>query len=147
MAVTPVQAALDHDLVPLVFGDVAFDLTLGGTIVSTEDVFGYLARALRPREVLLAGREAGVLTRWPDGEVIPEVGVDETLEVVGGSHAADVTGGMASKVREMQALVRAVPGLTVRIFSGTEVGTVRAMLMGEAVGGTVIREEGVERGA
>jgi isopentenyl phosphate kinase len=139
MAVTPVQAALDHDLVPLIFGDVAFDLALGGTIVSTEDVFGYLARALRPKEVLLAGREAGVLTRWPDGEVIPEVRAGEALTAVGGSHAADVTGGMASKVREMQALARAAPGLTLRIFSGAAPGLVRAALVGEGRGGTVIR--------
>jgi isopentenyl phosphate kinase len=138
LAVTPVDAALEHRLIPLVFGDVAFDRTLGGTIVSTEDVFGYLARALRPENVLLAGREPGVLTRWPDGEVVPEVASTEALEAVGGSHAADVTGGMASKVRQMQALASEVPGLVVRIFSGEEAGLVRAMLMGEGRAGTVI---------
>jgi isopentenyl phosphate kinase len=141
------QAALEHDLAPLVFGDVAFDMTLGGTIVSTEDVFGYLARALQPGEVLLAGHEAGVLTRWPDGEVLAEVSAEEALEAVAGSHAADVTGGMASKVRQMQALTREVPGLTVRIFSGAVPGLVRRVLLGQEGPGTVIKPWSVQREA
>src|SRR6266851_3616870 len=73
MAIDPVSAALDHDLVPLVFGDVALDEVRGGTIVSTEDVFRYLAGILRPGRILLAGIEPGVLARWPGGEVIPVV--------------------------------------------------------------------------
>jgi isopentenyl phosphate kinase len=138
LAVEPVERALSNGIVPLVFGDVAFDESLGGTIVSTEDVFLYLAVALRPERILLAGIEPGVLTRWPDGEVIDHLRPDNTLADIGGSHAADVTGGMASKVREMQALVREAAGVTVRIFSGTEPGAVRAALLGEAEVGTLI---------
>ena len=68
LAVPPVKAALDHGLVPLVFGDVAVDEGRGGTIVSTEDVFVFLAEALNPARVLLAGLEPGVLSRWPGGD-------------------------------------------------------------------------------
>src|SRR5205814_4781260 len=71
MAVEPLRAALAHDLVPLVFGDVALDDVRGGTIVSTEDVFRYLAGILRPERILLAGIEPGVLAHWPEGDVIP----------------------------------------------------------------------------
>lgn len=138
MALEPIRAALDHDLLPLVFGDVAVDEARGGTIVSTEDVFAYLARALRPAQVLLAGIEPGVLTHWPDGAVIPHLAADAAVGGVGGSHAADVTGGMAGKVREMQALARALPGLAIRIFSGETPGLVRAALLGEAAPGTLI---------
>ncbi len=138
MALEPVRAALAHDLVPLVFGDVAVDVARGGTIVSTEDVFAYLARALRPRQVLLAGIEPGVLTRWPEGEVVPHLPADAAAGGVGGAQAADVTGGMAGKVQAMQALARALPGLAVRIFSGDTPGLVRAALLGEAAPGTLI---------
>jgi len=155
-ALEPVRAALDHNLIPLVFGDVALDAVRGGTIVSTEDVFRYLAVHLRPPRMLLAGIEPGVLTRWPDGDIIPEitVGAGEwagewagarfapaptlNLDHVGGSHAADVTGGMASKVSEMRALVESMPDVTVRIFSGEAPGLVRAALLGEASPGTLI---------
>ncbi len=138
MAVTPIQVALEQALVPLVFGDVAVDEERGGTIVSTEDVFAYLARALRPAQVLLAGREPGVLTHYPGGVIIPHIRTDEVLSAAGASHSADVTGGMAGKVRAMQTLAAAVPGLTVRIFSGDLPGLVQATLTGDAHPGTTI---------
>jgi isopentenyl phosphate kinase len=139
LAVEPIQAALDHDLIPLVFGDVAIDEVRGGTIVSTEDVFRYLALHLRPERILLAGIEPGVLTRWPEGDMIPAITPETQLVSLGGSHAADVTGGMANKVQEMVRLVEAVPACAVQIFSGEAPGRVRAALLGEIVRGTVIR--------
>ena len=51
----PLSAALDHGLLPVVYGDVVFDIVRGGTILSTEDLFAHLARALRP-QALAAGR-------------------------------------------------------------------------------------------
>ena len=142
LALAPVQTALARGLAPLVFGDVAFDEARGGTIISTEDVFRYLAGALRPRRILLAGIEPGVLTRWPDGEVIGRLGAGAAPAALGGSHAADVTGGMASKVVEMQALVQSVPGASVRIFSGAQAGLVRQALLEEAQPGTLITAAG-----
>jgi isopentenyl phosphate kinase len=138
MAVEPVAAALAHSLVPVVFGDVALDEVRGGTIVSTEDVFRYLAGALRPERILLAGIEPGVLARWPDGEVIPVITPGAAMGSIGGSHAADVTGGMASKVKEMLALAQAVPGVVIRIFTGATAGLLRAVLLDEAQPGTAI---------
>lgn len=138
MAVDPLAAALAHDLVPLVFGDVALDEVRGGTIVSTEDVFRYLAAILRPERILLAGIEAGVLAHWPGGEVVPALDPGSTLGNIGGSHAADVTGGMAGKVREMLALAEAVPGVSVRIFSGAIPNLVYSALLDEARPGTGI---------
>jgi isopentenyl phosphate kinase len=144
LAVEPIRAAVEHGLIPLVYGDVAIDKARGGTIISTEDEFRLLAPHLRPERILLAGIEPGVLTHWPDGEVIPEITAVETrqgasLQNIGASHAADVTGGMDSKVREMLALVEALRDCTVQIFSGEAPGQVRAALLGEAVPGTTIR--------
>lgn len=144
LAVEPVRAAVEHGLIPLVYGDVAVDTARGGTIISTEDEFRLLAPHLGPERILLAGIEPGVLTHWPDGEVIPEITAVETrrgasLQNVGASHAADVTGGMESKVREMLALVEAAPDCAVQIFSGEAPGQVRAALLGEAIPGTIIR--------
>jgi isopentenyl phosphate kinase len=138
LATEPVRAALDHGLVPLVFGDVALDQARGGTIVSTEDVFGYLTVVLKPERVLLAGLESGVLSKWPGGDVLPRIAPDARLADVGGAQGYDVTGGMASKVAQMQALVQRVPGLEVRIFSGETPGVVRDALLGRAAPGTLI---------
>src|SRR4029079_5443465 len=102
LALRPIEMALEHGLVPLLFGDVAFDEMRGGTIVSTEAVFSYLATALRPDLILLAGIEPGVLGHWPGGDVIKHIGPESKAAAITGSHATDVTGGMASKVLEMQ---------------------------------------------
>jgi isopentenyl phosphate kinase len=143
MAVAPIQHALDGGLVPVVYGDVAVDEVRGGTIISTEDEFRYLATRLRPApsQILLAGSERGALTRWPDGDVIPLItpqNIESLRPTLRGSHAADVTGGMESKVLEMLAQAQAMPGLRIQIFSGLEPGLVLTMVLGHGEGGTLV---------
>ncbi len=139
MAIKPIEQALDHGLVPLVYGDVSLDEVRGGTIVSTETVFFYLARLLPVKRVLLLGEVDGVYD--PAGKVIARI-TPETLvaveAVLGGSAGTDVTGGMETKVRDMVALVEAVPGLTIRIMSGTQPGLLEAALLDQAEPGTLI---------
>jgi len=137
MALAPMENALAHGLVPVVYGDVAVDVARGGTIVSTEDVFRYLAPRLLPARILLAGIERGVLTHWPDGDIIPEL--TEIPSAATGSHAADVTGGMAAKIRETLAMVRAAPNCAALIFSGEAPGLVKQALLERAVPGTVLK--------
>lgn len=140
MDTRPLEAALAHGLVPLVHGDVALDRTRGGTIISTETIFFYLAPILLPRRIVLLGEVDGVLDAW--GNVIPQItpGTYSSIEsALGGSHGVDVTGGMASKVRDMLRLVEAVPGLTVRIVSGLDPALVQRVLSDPALeAGTAI---------
>ena len=58
----PISEALEHGLVPLVYGDVAVDEVRGGTIISTEEIFAWLARRLKPDRIVLAGAVPGVPT-------------------------------------------------------------------------------------
>jgi isopentenyl phosphate kinase len=141
----PIRTALDNGLLPLVMGDVAFDTARGGTIVSTEEVFAYLAQELPVTHVLLAGETAGVYTRFPPTEgqdaVIQRITPrewDSLRAGVGSARGADVTGGMAAKVRDMLALVMAHPTVTVRIFSGLAAGSVLAALRGERLGTEIV---------
>ena len=139
---TPLRAALQAGLLPVVFGDVVFDRLRGGTILSTEDLFDYLARRLFPRRMLFAGLEPGV---WADFPACTQLVADITpsnlhhlAPTIGASAATDVTGGMISKVQRSMELVRDIPGLEVRIFSGESPGSLQRALLGEPVG-TVIR--------
>ena len=142
--IAPLRAALEAGLLPVVQGDVIFDTVRGGTILSTEELFAHLARHLHPARLLLAGIEPGVWRVYPpqpageaSGGVIPEItpaNYTEVLPVLGGSQATDVTGGMASKVRQMLALVKELPGLEVLIFSGQKPGMVHKALLGEYEG-------------
>jgi len=61
----PLEQALVHGLVPLVYGDVALDEERGGTIVSTEEILAYLARRLRPTALVLVGAVDGVFEGDP----------------------------------------------------------------------------------
>lgn len=140
MATGPLQTALQHGLVPLVYGDVALDSVRGGTIISTEAILGYLAPHLRPAYIFLLGEVEGVLDG--QGGLVPRITPD-TLptmeEALGGSRGVDVTGGMASKVRAMTRLVQANPGLSVCILSGLDADCVKqAILMPAEAPGTVI---------
>lgn len=139
MEVAPIRAALDQGLVPLVYGDVAIDTVRGGTIISTETIFFYLAERLHPARIMLLGEAEGVFDA--DGKIIPCITPDNLASVaaaLGGSHGTDVTGGMASKVRQMVELAQRVPGLEIRIFSGTSAGHIEAALLGHITPGTLI---------
>jgi isopentenyl phosphate kinase len=145
---TPLSHALQASLLPVVFGDVVFDLERGGTILSTEDLFAHLARrlpqvaGLATGRVLLAGIEAGVWEDFPACTRLIEQLTPESyagLSVsVSGAQAADVTGGMASKVQHSLAMVQEIPELEVWIFSGESPGAVSQALLGKRVG-TIIQ--------
>ena len=143
----PVEVALARGLVPLVYGDVALDEGWGGTIVSTEQVFAYLAWRLHPARLVLVGAVDGVFEGDPlqdrSARQVPEISAANWAAVrstLGGSHAPDVTGGMLAKVEEMVALARNLPGLEVNLVSGERAGALEAVLLEpQAAGGTVIR--------
>ena len=135
---TPLRMALSAGITPVVHGDVVFDEVRGGTILSTEDLFIYLARALNPDRILLAGLEPAVWADFPARttkiERITPKNFEEVSAGVGKAAGADVTGGMESKVKQMLGLVQEVSNLTVQIFSGNEVGNLAQALNGNTLG-------------
>jgi isopentenyl phosphate kinase len=135
---SPIRNALQAGLLPVVHGDVIFDTVRGGTILSTEDLFEHLARQVHPERILLAGLEDGVWADYPTcTRLIPEITpktLPQLAPALGGSSATDVTGGMASKVRQSLALVDELPGLEILIFSGEKPGQVKSALLGVRVG-------------
>jgi len=138
---TPIRMALSSRIVPVIFGDVVFDEIRGGTILSTEDLFMHLVRALSPERILLAGLESAVWEDFPARtkkiEKITPRTFDEISAGIGKAEGADVTGGMQSKVAQMLELVQNNPELSIHIFSGTEPGNIVRALTGETLG-TVI---------
>ncbi len=137
----PIRVALAQGLTPVVYGDVALDSVRGGTIISTEEIFAWLALRLAPRRIVLVGEVPGVLTADPAsgvaGELIPTITPDNLpalIQALGGSRGVDVTGGMAAKVAAMLALVQAQPTLdAVQIISGLVPDLVRTTLADPAL--------------
>lgn len=139
MALHPVQTALENGLVPVVYGDVALDDVLGGTITSTETIFSYLAPRLTASRILLLGEVAGVYDQH--GNVTDEItpgNFEQLASALGGSAGTDVTGGMLSKVQDMLTLATAVPGLQIIIMDGTQPERLLRAITGHDVPGTRI---------
>ncbi len=135
---TPIYTALENGLLPVVYGDVVFDEVLGGTILSTEDLFTYLAPILKPTCLLFAGHEMGVWAKYPGpSNLLHEVTPKSFPHIVAGlkgSSATDVTGGMLGKVRQVISLVNDFPWLEAGIFTGEVPGHVLRSLLGEKLG-------------
>lgn len=142
---TSISMALAARLVPVIYGDVTFDEIRGGTILSTEDLFGHLVRALHPQRILLAGLEAAVWEDFPERtrkvETITRDTFTQVSEGIGKADGADVTGGMESKVMQMLDLVQQNPELRIQIFSGAEPGNIQRALSGETLGTWISAEK------
>jgi isopentenyl phosphate kinase len=134
----PLISALEANLLPVIYGDVVFDRVRGGTILSTEDLFQYLAPQLHPQRLLLAGLEEGVWADYPRRtqlitQITPQ-NYGSFSQLLGGSASVDVTGGMESKVGQMLHLVEGTPSLEIWIFSGEKPGNVYQALSGKSIG-------------
>lgn len=145
-----ISQALQHGLIPVVHGDVAFDSQQGSAIISTEQLFSYLAlqtTELQPSRIILVG-ESGVYNddphRNPDAKRIPlinQANIEAVLGGTGDSYGTDVTGGMRAKVSLMWSLIEALPDLEVHLI-GTKPGLLNRALLGQANDeGTRMRKE------
>jgi isopentenyl phosphate kinase len=145
MATEPLLNALEVGLLPVVQGDVAFDQEQGSSIISTEEVFSYLAPYLNPSLILLAGIEPGVFRNYPEtDEIIPLITEENMHEfAISPASGTDVTGGMQGKVHQALSICRLVPGLEIRIFSGNEIGAVQEALSGASVGTLIKTKTGI----
>ena len=136
---TPIRMALSSGIVPVIHGDVVFDEIRGGTILSTEDLFMHLTRALNPDRILLAGLEKAVWADFPErtkkiDKITPQSFKEVSAGVGKTAAGADVTGGMESKVKQMLELVQDSSVASVQIFSGEDAGNIVYALTGESLG-------------
>lgn len=130
-------------LVPLVFGDVVFDKKINGTILSTEDLFAYLANNLHPDRILLAGIEEGIYSDFPTNSKIIKglslPGYKALTHSFQDSIFPDVTGGMRSKVEIMMRLLARREVKSVSIFNGLKKDAILESLTGSYPGTTMTR--------
>lgn len=146
--IEPLERCLEHRIVPVIFGDCVLDRVRGCAILSTEQLFSYLSRVLRPSRVLIFGLVRGVYTRDPqkdpEARFIPEIQLEHAGDLeayLGNSYSVDVTGGMASKVKELVEIAKL--GIECEILSGAA-GYITRALAGEKGLGTLIKPRTVE---
>lgn len=139
----PLHNALDHSLLPVVFGDVVFDLEIGGTILSTEEILAFLCLHLPIQRILIVGIEQGIWKQADSPANIYPVFTPALFHAqnagISGSRSPDVTGGMRSKVEVLFSIINRNPAIQASIFSGKEEGNLYQALRGAEVG-TVLKD-------
>lgn len=137
--ITAIERALEYGLIPLVYGDVAFDDEIGGTILSTEILLAYLVPLLPVESMYLLGDVDGVYD--DQGKIISHINssnYEQVSQYLSGSAGVDVTGGMLTKVRDMSLLATRQSALQIRIFSGLHPNLLYETLVGKTQPGTLI---------
>ncbi|MGC8676084.1 MAG: isopentenyl phosphate kinase [Candidatus Micrarchaeia archaeon] len=126
--------ALQRGFMPVVYGDAVIDDFKGAAIASTENVFEFMARSLRPRRVVLATDVDGVFDKDPvsntDARLIRKIDHSNISKVLGGagsSHKVDVTGGMFSKLATLYSIVKSTNATGI-ILNGKKPGLIRKAL-------------------
>jgi len=134
--VRPFRWALDHELLPVAFGDVVPDETWGVSILSADTAAAELARQLRSSRVIFVTDVPGILQGPPGGRrtVLPEVDDEVVTGLRPRGGATDVTGGIRAKVETMLELARA--GVDAALISGLTDGAVSRAIRGERVYGS-----------
>jgi isopentenyl phosphate kinase len=140
----PLEKYIEYRMLPVVYGDAGIDSRQGFCILSTEELFYYLSKKLKPFKIIMCGKTDGVFTadpnRHPDARHIPEItprNYSEIGKFLTNSDGIDVTGGMSLKVK--RAVELAEDGIETHIINGTRPGNLRKSLLGHEIMKTVIK--------
>jgi isopentenyl phosphate kinase len=140
------KTLLNMGFVPVLYGDAVLDAKLGFTVLSGDQIVAYLARKFDAGKIVIGVDTDGLYDADPkvakNARLYKQLTLSELEKVkskLGGSTAADVTGGMVGKIAELVPTV--AQGIPVAIVNAAKPNRVYKALMGEAVEGTVIEKE------
>ncbi|MCX8189788.1 MAG: isopentenyl phosphate kinase [Candidatus Diapherotrites archaeon] len=134
-----IEEALQHNILPVPYGDAVFDTEKGITIISTEQILSHLALKLKAKRIIVAGIVNGVYTSdpllSPCAKLIPKItakNFPNIRNMLSGSHGVDVTGGMLSKVEDLVALSN--KGIRAQIIGAEQKGNLKKAILGKRIG-------------
>jgi len=143
---TVLKSYLKMGFTPVLYGDATLDEKLGFTVLSGDQLVSYLARKLAATGIVIGVDTDGLYDADPklakNAKMYGNLTLSELEKIkekMGGSTAADVTGGMLGKVSELIPAV--TEGIPVAIVNAGKPNRVYKALMGEAVEGTIIQKE------
>lgn len=130
----PLEISLERGLIPLIGGDVAFNLPSGFRILSGDRIATYLAKYFNARVLAFGTDVDGVIL---EGRAVRRINVQDIrkiLDKIRNTHE-DVTGGMVGKLMEISHYM-SEGGKSAIIFNITRPGQLTRLLLGEEVLGT-----------
>ncbi len=134
------EGLLETGLVPVLNGVPAYDREQGCSILSGDQIAGFLYHRLGGERILHGTDVKGIYSADPSRD--PKARFFSTLDLSGsaglpegvtGSSVTDVTGGMWKKLEEMRAAKASG-----QVFDATTRGNVRRALQGETVGTRIV---------
>lgn len=121
-----VQEALRQNCIPILYGEMVFDKTLGMSICSGDSILPHLAEKLRAQEVFFASDIDGIFTQDPfihkDAKLIKKISFAEIKKKtkLSGSHNVDVTGGLSGKIERIKGIKKSEIK-HIKIFNGLKI--------------------------
>lgn len=101
-----IKDALEHGTVPILYGDMVSDSSLGMSVCSGDALVAFLARKFQAKRILFASDIDGIYTKDPyrhkDAQLIESLTFEELAEGkanISSSHSVDVTDGLQGKLR------------------------------------------------
>ncbi|QQS61261.1 MAG: hypothetical protein IPN70_05250 [Candidatus Moraniibacteriota bacterium] len=105
-----IDLSLKNNLIPILYGEMVFDTTLGMSVCSGDAIAAQLATYYQAERVVFASDVDGIYSKDPyyhaDAKIIPSASIKELLSPentsLSGSHSIDVTGGIRNKILSFQ---------------------------------------------
>lgn len=135
---------LKKDFVPVTFGDVVLDKTLGFSICSGDLLVSALSDYFKPEKVVFVIDEDGLYTSNPKidkkAKLVESINIDE-LEKLSTTldKQADVTGGMGGKIKVIKEISQR--GVNVILLNGNKPDRLYKVLTGQKTVSTVVYGE------
>ena len=140
---TIVKRYISEGFVPVIYGDAVLDLNddIKFAIISGDQLITHFAKKLKADKVIISSDVDGIYTdnpkTNPDAELIDIVTKDTQLTLTENENQADVTGGMAGKIKELLEL--AEDGIESLIINAEKEGNIKLAVSGKDVKGTLIK--------
>jgi len=138
------KIALKFGLIPVLYGDVVFDVEQGFAILSGDQIAATLAIRLNAERIIMGIDVDGLYDsdpkENPSARLLSEVSLKDLAKLmrhISGSQGLDVTGGMLGKILEIMAAVE--HGVEAFIVNALLPNNIYKSLKGEEVVGTRIR--------
>jgi isopentenyl phosphate kinase len=139
MDISTLKGLLEIGMIPVLYGVPAYDENQKCSILSGDQIAGFLAKKLNAKIIMHGTDVGGVFTEDPhldpSATLIPEINsknIDQVKKYLRGPIQVDVTGGMIGKISE---IIKS--GVRGQVFNALNPGNIHKALNGEKIGTTI----------
>jgi isopentenyl phosphate kinase len=139
-----IKEAINNDCVPMLYGEMVFDKTLGMTVCSGDTIAPHLAKKLGVKKIFFASDIDGIYNKDPhvhkDAKLIEKISlknIERKIKLTK-SHNIDVSDGLLGKIRKLEC-IKNIPVESVEIFNGLDEKNYKKVLLGKTFKHTTIK--------